>query len=86
MPQQTNHALAIAVTFTFISGGVIPLVVSLLEIIRNNMFAAVTFATVSPDTLQLHSMQLSISVCMLSSAGTSIICYCVLTGVVEAHC
>ncbi len=25
----------------------IPLVVSLLEIIRNNMFAAVTFATVS---------------------------------------
>ena len=36
-----------AVTFCFISGGLIPLVVSLLEIIRNNMFAAVTFATVS---------------------------------------
>lgn len=32
-------------TFCFISGGLIPLVVSLLEIIRNNMFAAVTFAT-----------------------------------------
>ncbi|KAL3162393.1 hypothetical protein ABBQ32_010068 [Trebouxia sp. C0010 RCD-2024] len=32
-------------TFTFVSGGLIPLVVSLLEIIRNNMFAAVTFAT-----------------------------------------
>lgn len=37
-----------AVTFTFVSGGLIPLVVSLLEIIRNNMFAAVTFATVGP--------------------------------------
>lgn len=32
-------------TFCFISGGMIPLVVSLLEIIRHNMFAAVTFAT-----------------------------------------
>ena len=42
-----NLCCSIAVTFTFISGGLIPLVVSLLEIIRNNMFAAVTFATVS---------------------------------------
>lgn len=32
-------------TFCFISGGLIPLACSLLEIIRNNMFAAVTFAT-----------------------------------------
>ena len=46
--------LVCAVTFCFISGGCIPLVVSLLEIIRNNMFAAVTFATVS--CLPSHSL------------------------------
>ncbi len=45
--QSSESDVCHAVTFCFISGGLIPLVVSLLEIIRNNMFAAVTFATVS---------------------------------------
>jgi len=41
-PASINYVIF---TFCFVSGGMIPLVVSLLEIIRHNMFAAVTFAT-----------------------------------------
>lgn len=58
--QFTHLFLCHAVTFCFISGGCIPLVVSLLEIIRHNMFAAVTFATVStPFTVYFTSHFLS---------------------------
>ena len=55
-----------AVTFCFISGGLIPLVVSLLEIIRNNMFAAVTFATVRVNWDIAHDWLTNVN-CLLTA-------------------